>query len=238
MHTPTFIHAHTEAKWDLHRIIIQNIWQTLKIVIKIFGNLWACFLTFLCLRQTLISTFIPSSAYKNTPRKTRNISEESLLFTLRFCVSHKFTQNWSFYDVSVFDDIFKTSEDFWKFFWLRVIGASILPISYHSSSLFHSFSLNPADRILQYLTYFIHFLSLSSFHLYIFWIYYSEIVAGIEPETMYKMNIFLGKIKYNCEKYSTKYDPFQNQIVYVSQTSGGSVVVRGWKKSKFSPLYR
>ena len=138
MHTPTFIHAHTEAKWDLHRIIIQNIWQTLKIVIKISGNFWACFLTFLCLRQTLFSTFIPSSAYKNTPRKTRNISEESLLFTLRFCVSHKFTQNWSFYDVSVFDDIFKTSEDFWKFFWLRVLGASILPISYHSSSLFHS----------------------------------------------------------------------------------------------------
>ena len=161
MHT----RAHTVAKWDPHRIITQSILQTLKIVIKIFGNFWVCFLTFLCLRQTLISTFIPSSAYKNTPRKTRNISEEPLLLILRFCASHKLTQNWSFYDVSVFDDIFKTSEDFWRFFWLRVIGSSTLPISYHSSYLFLCYA---ADRIPQYLTYFICFLSLSSFHIYIY----------------------------------------------------------------------
>lgn len=103
MHTQT----HTGAKWDPHRIIIQNSLHTLKIVIKIFGNFWACFLTFLRLRQTPISTFIPSSAYKNTSRKTRNISEEPLLLILRFCASHKLTQNWSFYDVSVFDDILR-----------------------------------------------------------------------------------------------------------------------------------
>lgn len=112
---------------------------------------------------------------------------------------------------------------FLRFLWWKVIGSSSLTTSYHSSLHSHYY---PTDRIPPYLTYLIHFLPVSCPHLGTFWTCDSEMVVGIDPETLSQMSISLGKIKYNSGKKFYKIWLSSEKILHVSQTSGKSVVRR------------